>query len=272
CGVAAHAQTIPQVQERPALGASMTVEALGTLPSSANLFSLLDTVVPDVIAGSASRVGAHGSTWTQTLFRVGDADVTNPRGTGAPLLIPGVKEWEQVNVATGLMPMDVSAPGMAVTLAPRRPAASWVRSVDLMGSWPALNAGNPSASPPAIARLNSWAYGNVFMSGPVLTSTPERLGILLSATLTRSSHFERDRPTVIDGNLASVFLNLVSAPSSADEIRFAAWGQRTRDAVPHHFAFDQPSAGEKDLGGHTQLAWQHRFADAHGGVRAFAAY
>src|SRR6185436_16838713 len=134
-GAAAHAQTIPQVQERPALGASMTVDALGTLPSSANLFSLLDTVVPDVIAdridtggvsaGSASRVGAHGSTWTQTLFRVGDADITNPRGSGAPLLIPGVKEWEQVDVATGLMPMDVSAPGMAVTLAPRRPAASW---------------------------------------------------------------------------------------------------------------------------------------------------
>src|SRR5882672_7209592 len=46
-GALAQAQTIPQVQERPALGASMTVDALGTLPSSANLFSLLDTVVPD---------------------------------------------------------------------------------------------------------------------------------------------------------------------------------------------------------------------------------
>ena len=281
-GALAQAQTIPQVQDRPALGASMTVDALGTLPSSANLFSLLDTVVPDVIAdridtggvsaGSASRVGAHGSTWTQTLFRVGDADVTNPRGTGAPLLIPGVQEWEQVDVATGLMPIDVNAPGMVVTLAPRRPAASWVRIVEFMGSWPALNAGNPSASPPAITRLNSWAHGNLFMSGPVLASTPERLGVLVSATLTRSSHFDRDRPTVIDGNLASAFLNLVSAPSSADQLRFAAWGQRTRDAVPHHFAFDQPSAGEKDRGGHGQLAWQRRFGDVDGGFRGFASY
>src|SRR6185295_11647821 len=36
------AQTVPS-QERPALGAAITVDALGGLPSSANLFSLLDT-------------------------------------------------------------------------------------------------------------------------------------------------------------------------------------------------------------------------------------
>src|SRR4029077_18641002 len=45
-GALAHAQNIPQVQERPALGASMTADAIGTLPSSSNLYSLLDTVVP----------------------------------------------------------------------------------------------------------------------------------------------------------------------------------------------------------------------------------
>src|SRR4029077_2359641 len=45
-GALAHAQTIPPVQERPALGASMTVDPLATLPSSANLYTVLDTVVP----------------------------------------------------------------------------------------------------------------------------------------------------------------------------------------------------------------------------------
>ena len=77
--------------------------------------------MPDVIAdridaggtgaGSPARVGAHGSTWTQTIFRVGDADITSLSGTGAPLLMPGVDVWEYVDVATGLMPLDVSAPG-----------------------------------------------------------------------------------------------------------------------------------------------------------------
>src|SRR4030081_1349791 len=41
-GAVAHAQTIPTAQERPALGASITVDALGTLPASENLFSVLD--------------------------------------------------------------------------------------------------------------------------------------------------------------------------------------------------------------------------------------
>ena len=68
------------------------------LPAAGNLFSLLDTLVPDVIAdridaggvgaGSPARVGAHGSTWTQTIFRVGDADITSLSGTGTPLLMP----------------------------------------------------------------------------------------------------------------------------------------------------------------------------------------
>ena len=117
--------------ERPPLGAAVTVGPLGALPAAGNLFSLLDTLVPDVIAdridaggtgaGSPARVGAHGSTWTQTIFRVGDADITSLSGTGAPLLMPGVDVWEYVDVATGLMPLDVSAPGMAVTLTPRRP-------------------------------------------------------------------------------------------------------------------------------------------------------
>ena len=284
CAIAAtaHAQTPPAPappQERPPLGASITVEALGSLPSSANLFSLLDTVVPNVIAdridtgglsaGAAARVGAHGSTWTQTIFRVGDADITSPTGTGVPLLIPGVDQWERVEVATGLMPVDVNAPGMAVSLVPRHPAQSWMRTIEFLGSPPILNAGSDSASPPAIARLNSWAHTGLFLSGPLI---PERLGALLSATWTRSTHFERDRPTVIDANLASAFLNVVSTPTSNDEIRLTGWGQRARDAAPHHIAFNQPSAGEQDTGLHAQAAWQHRAANADADLRAFGSY
>ena len=278
----AHAQTPPAPplsQERPPLGASITVDALGSLPASANLFSLLDTVVPDVIAdridtgglsaGAAARVGAHGSTWTQTIFRVGDADVTSPTGTGVPLLIPGVNQWERVDVATGLMPIDVSAPGMAVSLVPRLPGTSWMRTFEFLGSPPALNAGNASDSPPAITRMNSWAHSDLFLSGPLI---PQRLSALLSASWTRSSRFERGRPDVIDGNLASAFLNIVSTPTVADQIRLIGWGQRARDAAPHRIAFGQPSAGEQDTGVHAQAAWQHRAADADLGVRAFGSF
>jgi hypothetical protein len=281
-GAAAHAQTPsppPASQERPPLGASMTVDALGALPSSANLFSLLDTVVPDVIAdridtgglsaGAAARVGAHGSTWTQTIFRVGDADITSPTGTGVPLLIPGVNQWDRIDVATGLMPIDISAPGMAVSLVPRDPGRSSVRFIEFLGSPPLLNADRAPGAQPAITQLNSWAHTDLFLSGALV---PRRLNGLLSASWTRSSRFERGRPTVIDGNLSSAFLNILSTPTSADQIRLIGWGQRARDGAPHHVAFDQPSAGEQDTGVHAQAAWQHRASDADIGVRAFASY
>src|SRR5262249_44793681 len=127
-------------QERPPLGSSFTVDALGTLPASATIFALLDTAIPDVIAdrvdtggvnaGEPARGGAHGSTWTQTTYRVADADITDPGGSGAPLLSPGVAEWERVDVSTGIIPIDGPAPGMAVSLAPRRPFGQWTGWLD----------------------------------------------------------------------------------------------------------------------------------------------
>src|SRR5262245_7086555 len=72
--VSAAAQTPLSFEDRPPLGAEITVGPIGDLPSSANLFALLDTMVAEVIAdridaggtaaGASARVGAHGSTWT----------------------------------------------------------------------------------------------------------------------------------------------------------------------------------------------------------------
>jgi hypothetical protein len=279
----ARAQTPSSFQDRPPLGAELTVGPIGDLPSSANLFALLDTIVPDVIAdrietggtaaGSPSLVGAHGSSWTQTTFRVGDADITNPTMTGVPLLMPGVDAWEHVEVATGMMAIEVGAPGMAVTLTPRRPAINvWSRALEATGSVPAFNAGSEKSSPPKINRLSSWAHGNLFLSGPLAAASPGRLGMLFSATWNRSSYFERANTTVLDANLASAFLNLTGTTSGGDEIRAIGWGQRLRDAVPHHVVFNQPDAGQEQRAAHAQASWQHLLAGGDAGVRAFGGF
>src|SRR5262245_20671860 len=205
----------PPSQERPPLGSSITVDALGELPASASLFTLLDTSIPDVItdrtdtggisAGQPARAGAHGSTWTQTLFRLGDADITDPSGSGTPLLSPGVAEWDRVDVSTGIMPVEASAPGLTVLLSPRRASTTWMRSLDVFGSPPFLNAGGATTEIPSIARIDSWAHGNLIAGGPV---SGDRLGAFVSAAYTRSSHFERRGLTPIDANIASLFVNL----------------------------------------------------------------
>jgi TonB-dependent receptor-like protein len=274
-------QTTPSPQpprERPPLGAAITVAPLGALPAAGNLYSLLDTLVPDVIAdridaggtgaGSPARVGAHGSTWTQTIFRVGDADITSPSGTGTPLLMPGVDVWESVDVATGLMPLDVSAPGLAVTMTPRRPSDSWTRSLQLVGAPPAFAGGSATASPPAITRLGSFRHANIFMSGPL----GEKLGAVVAANWIRSAYYERNNAAALQATVASAFVNLTGAPTSSDEIRVIGWGERTRDAVPNRFVFNQPAAGQRNAGLHGQAAWQHGLKDAAAGFRAFASY
>jgi hypothetical protein len=279
----ARAQIPASFQDRPPLGAEITVGPIGDLPTSANLFALLDTIVPDVIAdriedggtaaGSPSIVGAHGSTWTQTAFRVGDADITNPTMTGVPLLMPGVDVWEHVEVATGMMPIDVGAPGMEVTLIPRTPGINvWSRALEVTGSAPAFNAGSATATPPPIDRLSSWAHGNLLLGGPVSAASPSRLGALFSATWNRASYFERDNTTALDASLASAFLSLTGTTESGDQIRAIGWGQRTSDAVPHHAVFKQPDATQPVTGAHAQASWQHLFAGGDAGVRAFGAY
>ena len=83
-------------------------DVLADLPSSDNLPSLLGAVLPELIpdrldtggisTGEAARLGAHGSTWTQTQYRLGDVDITDPDGSGTPLFVPGVLEWQRVSV------------------------------------------------------------------------------------------------------------------------------------------------------------------------------
>src|SRR6267143_3631353 len=159
----AAAQTREAIQ-LPPLGSTLTVNALADLPSSGgNLFTLLDTVIPEVISdrvdsgglnvGGAARIGAHGSSWTQTLFRLDGVDINGGDGSGAPLLLPGVVMWDRVDVSTGLLPIDVNAPGLAISLAPRRPAATWTRVVEGLVAGPSPSTGAwPAHHAPAIAR------------------------------------------------------------------------------------------------------------------------
>jgi hypothetical protein len=277
---AALAQTspTPSTRERPPLGSSLTVDALGSLPAGPNLFTLLDTTGPDVISdrletgvlgvGDTIKAGAHGSTWTQTLYRLGDAELTDPGGTGTPLLVPGVSEWESVGIATGIMPMVASAPGMAVSLVPRRASSTWTNWLDLWGSPSGVNAGSPDQNPPAIARLNSAGSANLVLAGPVA----DRIGAFVNVSYLRSTDFERSSVQTLDSSLASAFVNLMATPQAGSTIRITGWLQGTRAPLEHHTAFGQPTASERDRAFTTQLAWDRQLADKPVGLSFFGGY
>ena len=179
--VPAHAQSIPAaaIAEAPRpiiIESTLPAWALRDLPSSGTIFSLLETVYPDVVSnriegggmypGSPAHIGAHGSSWTQTMFRVGDINISDPDGSGTPLALPGVLEWERIDVNTGLMGVEVNAPGMVLNLAPRRPSRTWIRQFDAMAGPPEL----PSFPTQGAGRRFSAAAGSPPRSWPAWLS------------------------------------------------------------------------------------------------------
>ncbi len=260
----ASAQT---ASERPALGSTFTLSVLADLPTGGSLYSVFDTIPAEVISdridtgglftGEAARVGSHGSSWTQTLFRVGDADVTSPDGSGTPLLLPSVYAWERVNITTGLMPIEVSAPGLSVSLVPRAPSATWTRTFEIFGSGPSLLARQATTNPPAIARQHSWNDGHVLLSGPLV---PNQLGLVLTGGWTSSTRFEREDLTRLDSNIASAFAHLVFTPNGRDELHTIGWIEHASFPYVNRVAFAQPLASETTNSVHVQSTWERRLA------------
>src|SRR5438094_359956 len=230
CARAAAAQTAER--ERLTLDTTIPQRALEDLPPGSNLFSLFETVEPDVIVdridtggvrtGVPARIGAHGSSWTQTKFHVGDIDVTDPDGSGEPMLLPDANEWSEVRLTTGLMPITRNTPGLAISLAPRMPASEWTRTTE--GSvTPSVFVASPIAEAPAIERLNWWGSANLLLSGPVI---PNRLGVVFAANWARATRFERTDPTNLAASTGSAFLNLVFTPDNRTSLRTIGWLQQ----------------------------------------------
>ncbi len=254
-------------RERPALGSTITVSALGELPANENALSLLDAAQADLIsdrldtggvsAADPARMGAHGSTWTQTRFQIGPADITDPNGDGSPLLLPGLLAWDRLDVSTGLIPLDQNAPGLAVTFQPRRAGTSWTRTIDAAFAPPGLLSRTVTTNPPAITRLNSWNYADLFAAGPLV---PGRVGLVVSGDWTRASHFERSDPTVLDASIGSGFGHLEFTPSERDNVRTIVWVQHTRAPFANRNALGEPAAADRHLAVHAQARWERRLA------------
>src|SRR5262245_49747070 len=92
--------------DRNSLGSTLSADTIRDLPLSDNLFHLLETTQPTLItdrflagglyAGQGARVGGFLTSWSQSLFRIGEIDVSDPSGNGFPLLLPGLAFWNAV--------------------------------------------------------------------------------------------------------------------------------------------------------------------------------
>jgi hypothetical protein len=251
-------------EEGSALGTNLPSEMLRNLPASNNVFHLLDTTVANVISdrfyggglglGTAARVGAFLSSWTQTQYRVGDVNITAPDGSGSPFLFPTLPLWESVSVATGAMPTGLGAPGLGVSFEPKRPGASWTRVVDASFAGSGLVAGPSSDAPaPAIETLTGWKHAAFLASGPVV---PGLLGLVAAVDWNESSQVERAGARQADGRTTSMFAQAVFTPNAADTIRTLGWFQRTQAPFVPALTNAPTTAVAEQTFTHIQSTWE----------------
>src|SRR5262249_44418168 len=217
--------------------------------------------------GQAARLGGFSGSWTQTLFRVGDVDITDPTGTGAPLGFPDLALWQRTRILTGMMPIDLNAIGLAIGLEPVVPTATWVRSAFVSSSHGGLSGRVSDSIAPAIARLDGWDRVEAGASGPL----SGRVGGAFSAAWARDSQFDRGAPSALRAETGSVSVNLVFTPTSDNQVRTLGWFGRSAYPFSLRAPFGAPSSTTTDTSGHVQLAWSH---GSPGAVqwRTFAGY
>ena len=259
----AAAQSSFATVEPPPVGATFTADILRDLPLGDNIYALLETTQADVIAdrfnsaglnvGGPSRLDGFLSSWSQTSFRLGDVNVSDPNGGGA-LLFPEAMLWQRVRVDTGLMPADINTPGLAVTLEPRMPSTRWTGTITGAGSGGSLAADAPDDQPPPIARLEEYARGSALVEGPLSS----RVGLVAGGAWAGSTSLSRELVPSTRNTLASGFAHVVFALSPTRTWRALGWVQRAERPFQEWLSFQDPSAATSDTAVHVQSTWEER--------------
>ncbi len=248
----------PSPINRP-LTSTLDAGTLRDLPSAGNLFSLLETTQAEVIsdhfsggvnAAESARLGAFLTSWTQTGFRIDDVDISSAT-RGGPVFVPMVAPWQRVSVTSGVVPAEVSGPGLLISLEPLRPSSTWRATVAGSGSGEPLVASGGRLAPP-IARQAGFAHVSGTVEGPIVPGTA---AILMSASTTRASQFERGSAGAMAGAVDSVYSHLVLTPREGDEVRTLGWHQVARYPVSHDLPYAEAGARRRETSTHVQSTW-----------------
>jgi len=256
-------------------GTTFDADALRDLPSSRDAWSLLETAETSSVVdrldngglrvGQAPRFSAHGAPFAQASFRFGAADVTDPFGSGAPLLLPDLGSLGALDAMTALVPLEEAGSGPLLVMLPPRPRTVWRGSLEGAATTSGLQADTPPG-PAAIARYDSWRRGAFSLVGPLVR---ERLGLALSGSATGVSRFERDEREARDARARSLLAHLVWTDAGT-EGRLLVLVQDARHPDPGAVLFGH-AAQRRDAFAHLQAGWTRR-GETGAALRATASY
>jgi hypothetical protein len=246
------------------------------LPSSDNLWSLLETAVPAAVVdridgpglylGEPGRFAMRGSSWTQNSIRLGSLDITDGVRGGTPLGYPDVDALDSIEVTSALAPVEYSVPGVTLSLKPREPSGNWHGQARASWAGSGLQAKPWPGDAPAIARLGSLADAGGLVSGPI----GQRLRVLFSARGSQVRRFERSDPAELQAKVGSLFGHLVYQASDRDTLRLVTSAQAVDKPLAGRARFSDRTVDERDDFGGAQLKWDH--AGERATLSAFAGF
>ncbi len=257
----------PTNTDAPQVGSIFPADVIRDLPVGDSVYAILETTQSELISdrfnsagmniGGDTRIGGFLGSWSQTLFRVGDVDISDPAGSGSALLYPDSSLWQGVAITTGLMPADTNTPGLAVTLQPRRAGSAWAGTFTGTGSGGSLAAKALTTQPPPVARLENAALGSAFVSGPL----SDRASLVAAGTFGRAASYRREQLATTDNTAASALAHLTFTPSAGREWRVLGWAQRTETPFEQWQLFRDPSASATSTAVHLQTTYASTATD-----------
>ncbi len=260
--LSAQAPPSPPGAAREALTSTYHSQFLRDLPTSDNLFAVIETLQPSIASdrfaagglsiGQPARLGGFLASWTQTQFRLEGVPFTDPTGNGAPLLFPDMAFWGSLRVGTGAFGAGTNTEGLEVDLRPLIPGDRWTGAVEGSFSHGRLTAQSAGLTTPTIGHVEVYDRASVMASGPVLR---DRLGATFAVSGTNGSLKGRGDPTSVRTTHVSAFSRLLFTPSPVDAVRVVAWGQQSDVPLGARAILRQPTATSRHTSGRVQVAW-----------------
>lgn len=197
------------------------------LPAGERVFGLVETAVTPVTSdrfdasgsgvGVPAKIGAYGGSWTETTYRLGALELTNPLRPGTPMVLPMSVGFASASVTAAASLPDASATGVRVGLDPLEPGET--RATTISGMFMAPRWAARRTTPPAIASMQSGLDGGITWSGPLV---PQRVGAVFAAQVTRATRLELDRAVEQPARMASGLMHLVFTPREHQSIKTLA--------------------------------------------------
>jgi hypothetical protein len=234
-------------------------------PSSGSVQGLVETTVAPVTSdrfdaggsgvGEPAKFGAYAGSWTQTTYRLGDLDITNPLRPGTPMVLPDTAGLEGVSIMTAPSLNDVSATGPRFDLRPLRPGTT--PSFTFEGIFTSHGWAADATNPPAISTLRALEDASFTFSGPI---AGDQVGAVIAGRFTNATRTERNVPPNQDATLGSLTANFVITPHPHDEVRVLGVYQQAEHPNDAWLALDDTTQAHDRLG-LVHLAWERSDPD-----------